>query len=140
MKARGVSQPTLDRVHVVLERDGLIEKRHGSGVFVAHGRVKRQAARGRRTPTGILGCAGLTTQNEPHPYFARVLAGAQDAAQRAGHDLLLFRESGEIRWDLLDGLLVFGYGGRDAMVSRPQPMPCSAVSGARLRGAARRYR
>lgn len=128
MKARGVSQPTLDRVHIVLERDGLIEKRHGSGVFVANRRAARHSA-GRqsgRAATGILGCVGLNN-NDPHPYFARVLAGAQDAAQRAGHDLLLFRESGEVRWDLLDGVLIFGYGGRDAGIARPAPMPCTAV-------------
>lgn len=127
MKARGVSQPTLDRVHVVLERDGLIEKRHGSGVFVANARAAKRPARSRRTPTGILGCVGLSSNSEPHPYFARVLAGAQDAAHRAGRDLLLFRESGEVHWDLLDGLLIFGYGGREAMMTRPEPMPCTAV-------------
>jgi len=127
MKARGVSQPTLDRVHTVLERDGLIEKRHGSGVFVTNERLRRQPERGPKVATGIIGCVGLSSNNRPHPYFARVLAGAQDAAQRAGHDLLLFRESGEVRWDLLDGVLIFGYSGRESMLSRPALMPCTAV-------------
>src|SRR4051812_48091311 len=69
MKAQGVSQPTLDRVHIVLERDGLIEKRHGSGVFVAERRAVRRPARARRVSTGILGCVGLSSSSEQHPYF-----------------------------------------------------------------------
>ena len=127
MKARGISQPTLDRVHSILEHDGLIEKRMGSGVFVAQRSPKRRGAEASRARTKILGCVGASHNARRHPYHARVLAGVQEAAQAAGYDLLLFHSMDDARWELLDGVLALGYSGLGTSMRRPQPMPCVGV-------------
>jgi DNA-binding LacI/PurR family transcriptional regulator len=117
MRTRGISQPTLDRVHSILESEGLIEKKHGSGVFVAH-----PAARSVERH-GVIGIAGLEANDSAHPYWAHLLKGVRRAARAAGLDVLLLGDQLEASWERIDGLVVGGYTGYDLAASRPEMLP-----------------
>lgn len=76
----GVTLSTVERVYGLLEDEGLIERRHGSGTYVAE----------RRNPlTGNIGFVGGTFVN-PHEssFKAHVMQGVQQAADAAGQHLL----------------------------------------------------
>jgi GntR family transcriptional regulator len=52
MRARGVSQNTMEKVHALLERENLVVRRHRAGVFVAD---RNESATSR---SGIIGVTG----------------------------------------------------------------------------------
>lgn len=117
VRARGISQPTLDRVHSILERDGLIEKRHGSGVFVA-GQTGQHKKR-----HGVLGLVGLDNESWQHPYWARLLSGVQGAAHAQELDILLLGGQSPLRWERVDGILIAGYNGAALAKQRSEGLP-----------------
>lgn len=117
MRARGVSQPVLDRVHQMLEHDGLIERQHGRGVFVAERREKTLPRQ------NVLGLVGLHSEGWGHPYWAHLLAGVRDAAHTAGCDVMLLDINAPLRWERMDGLIMSGYGGVRAGRERLEMMP-----------------
>lgn len=117
MRDRGVSQPTLDRVHALLEREGLIVREHGRGVFVADSRTAPLQHQ------GILGMLGLEDKSWADPYWAHLLSGARKAAHDLGFDILLLGSRPPFRWERVDGLLMGGYSGLEAAKGRPKFLP-----------------
>jgi DNA-binding LacI/PurR family transcriptional regulator len=95
-----VSRGTVEKVHALLERDGLIVREQGRGVFVAR-TVKR-------TSTGIFGLYGggfAETRNSL--YWANLLEGLHQSAAKNRVQLLLLNNLEDPRMvDRLDGLVV----------------------------------
>jgi len=96
MKAQGVSQHTMEKAYALLERDGLIQRESGRGVFV------RQPEKAR---TGVLGLYGLVSNHSQHPYGAEVVLGIREAAHEKGYDVLLVRGYDAERLAKVDGVL-----------------------------------
>jgi len=101
--AHNVSPTTIERVHHVLEGDGLIERRNGSGIYVAP--AKKKAA------TGLIGFlaseAPQADQYGTHFYHAQLQEGARKAAKQHGlHLMLLDSDADEAALRRLDGVLV----------------------------------
>jgi LacI family transcriptional regulator len=96
MKAQGLSQHTMEKAYALLERDGLIERSNGSGVYVAHPR--------RAKKTGTIGFIN-DSRLLHHPYYVHLLRGVRRAAAVAGVEVLLLSEESPIRWEKVDGVL-----------------------------------
>lgn len=95
----GISQATVDRVHAVLEREGLIVRRQGSGVFVSD----RQAESARLS----IGYIGATPSGaEQLPYWSHLGKGISQAAHAANADVLLCSPQGTIDWEKMEGALI----------------------------------
>lgn len=112
MRALGVSQPTLDRVHVQLQQEGLIIREHGRGVFVAPARPRN----------GVVGFLGSSPTGDRSTYWAPLLQGIQDGAQDAGCEVLLLNPNTQPQWEKLDGLLV-SHGFSALVARRPPALP-----------------
>jgi DNA-binding LacI/PurR family transcriptional regulator len=120
MKAGGVSQNTLERVHALLEREGLIVRERGRGVFVAKS-LPLEA------PTIAIVQEAFSETHHTY-YFARLLAGIQEAAQREDVRLLLMSAPHEAsQWNDVHGVLVWeGRPGKPA-VKPPAHLPQVSV-------------
>lgn len=99
MRQQGVSQNTMERVHLLLEQEGLIVRHHRRGVFVAQPPAERA--------TGIIGVLGDAFVHNPDvPYWAHLLAGIRAAAHERGRELLLLGDSVPgLGWEKIDGVL-----------------------------------
>ncbi len=95
-----ISRGTVEKVHALLERDGLIVREQGKGVFVA--------GQARKTSTGIIGFrGGGFAETRSSLYWANVTEGIQREAAR--HELQLLLLSGKLDGSILeklDGLLI----------------------------------
>lgn len=121
MKAQyGISQFTLERAQTILEREQLIVRQRGKGVFVA-GQAQRKI-------TGVLGCIGAGLHAEHNPYWGRVLHGIRQGARRAGRQLLLVDHPEQ--WSLfekVDGVLVSDTHAEITLGVLPPGMPGVAL-------------
>lgn len=104
MRAQGISQNTMEKVYILLESEGLIDRAGGSGVYVADGTPRK------RTSTGIIGYVGGPSpqpqQYGMHLYGAHIQQGAREAAKKHGlHLMLLDADSDADVWRKLDGVL-----------------------------------
>lgn len=116
MRSSGVSQNTLERVHALLEREGLVVRERGKGVFVS--RTVRI-----ETPTVGLVQEAFTQRHHAY-YFAEMLAGIQEMAHLESVRLsLLGPQPDDAQWGEVDGVLLFeGEPGRPAAVI-PEHVP-----------------
>ena len=95
-----ISRGTVEKAHALLERDGLIVREQGRGVFVAH--PKSLSA------TGLIGfLGGGFTEARTSLYWAHLLDAIQKEAAREKLQLLLMTETSDPAvWNKVDGLLL----------------------------------
>ncbi len=98
--AHGVSRGTVEKVHTLLERDGLIVREQGRGVFVAEPK--------RRTTTEVIAfMGGGFAETRISLFWAHLMQGIQEAAAARDIHLLLVNENANPRiWENVDGLLL----------------------------------
>lgn len=98
-KLQGLGQDTVERAFAVLERENLIERRNGRGVFVADPK--------RRTPTGLIGLVAHNFDRQKEaPYFVQVMQGIMDVLQRAEKGILLLDNESSAGWERVDGIMM----------------------------------
>ena len=116
----GATPTTVERVYRLLEDEGLIVRGQGRGVFVAETPT--------RTATGIIGLSGATfARRLSHPYFAHLMQGVHEAAERAGREILVLHSASEIKWEKLDGVLLCETPDDRQLPTLPPGMPCVAI-------------
>lgn len=99
----GASQATMERVYSLLEREGLITRERGRGIFVAVTATPHR--------TGLIGYIGMEVSAQRYvPVSSDIIDGIEDAAYNADRRLLLLKADSTTGWDKVDGLL---YAGRD---------------------------
>lgn len=99
MRAQFDASPlTVDRMYALLEDEGLVVREARRGVFVAEFK--------KRTATGVIGVLGIKSEKRGDPYYSTILSGIQDAAFRAGLEILLLRHDSAIHWEKVDGVLL----------------------------------
>lgn len=104
----GFSQNTVERAYAILERDGLISREHGRGVFVTERAVPQKSTK----YIGYMDGHFHYTRNVA--YYNILLNGARTHLQRSGHQLLLIDSPRTFRdWNLLEGLLLCEAGHHD---------------------------
>jgi len=118
-----VSRGTVEKVHEVLERDGLIIREQGRGVFVAH-------PKGREVSGVIALAGGGFSETRISLFWSHLLCGIQEAAFERKMQLLLVNEhveSGVL--DKVDGLL-FSVNEEDIYETLgriPMGLPCVSM-------------
>ena len=108
----GVSRPVTERVHGILERDGLILREAGRGIFVREPR---------EIPL-VIGFVG--PMDNPHPYWVQVLEGVHSVAARTGIQVLLLTESSTVDWARIDGLILCQLNPSAWLDRLPHGLPC----------------
>lgn len=120
MRAKfGISRPTMDKAHSILEHEGLISRQPGAGTFVL------QPAKPRVNGVIAVGSSGYSCP-EDSPYWGTLLAGVRAGAARAGLQVQLFDYETR-HWPGADGLLICGWEPEDALRHIPANLPCVSL-------------
>lgn len=98
----GVSQDVLDKMHRLLEAEGLILREARRGTFVRGTQGNRGAIK------GIIGFLGVdeTTVSDTSCYWSPMVQGMRSAAIRLGLEILLLHRDSVVHEDKVDGVLV----------------------------------
>lgn len=108
-----LSRTTVDRVHRLLEQDGLIVREQGRGTFVAQ-------THSPSTMTGLIGFCGWGFRETPRtPYWTHLLDGIQEMAVRENKGILLLDYDSEFGWDKVDGVLTSDVPRNEQIVGLP---------------------
>jgi DNA-binding LacI/PurR family transcriptional regulator len=120
----GAAPATVQRVCDILEKEQLIERRSGSGVYVAPPPQKPR--------TGNIGFIGGTSYNAPHLPFYQLLMGGVQQAVRAGQKHLLYLGN-EHDWEVeacekVDGIVLCNIEDAQSIVHKlPPHLPCVSI-------------
>lgn len=121
MRARGISQNTMEKVFDLLEREHLIERRHRAGVYVAKTDILK-------SQSGIIGVSGYGFSfKEYSPYWVNVLRGLRHVADEAGKQILLLDYQSNQNWEKADGVIVCDWSTETTMKFVPPGMPCVSL-------------
>ncbi len=97
----GVTLTTTEKVYSLLEQEGLIERRHGVGTFVAQPK---------QSFTGNIGFIGsLQSKRQRDPFTAHIMEGVQQALEEHERHLLYMGTNHVLNWrvgDKVDGVLI----------------------------------
>lgn len=95
-----VSQSTVDNAYHLLEADGLINRKVGSGIYVSEPPAK--------SATGFVGVVdGSYEFTRNVQYFAELISGVREQGRNAGKCIVMIDDPAAFdRWDELDGLVL----------------------------------
>lgn len=116
-RLHGVAPLTTDKIYGQLERDGLIVRENGRGVFV------REQKRARTGIIGFSGASASDTDGKRSGYYGQLIEGVQSQAAVAGYEVLLLNPNSNLSWDKMDGLLVSQGFSAEVMNGLPPGMP-----------------
>lgn len=118
----GLTANTINRAMIELEQQGLIERRRGSGVYVAEPVLNTQPATRRRH--GIIGLCGWGfLYGGGSSYWTRLIEGVQNQAEKEDSQVLLADRLLGKGWEKVDGLLI-SRGADDVILNYlPPQMP-----------------
>lgn len=124
-----ISRGTVEKVHAVLEREGLIVREQGRGVFVAPPAPAEPLLFSRST--GVIGFVGGGFSETAHSLFwSQILNGIRRQAAQERRQLLLLTETSDPDvWNRIDGLLlsVNEEEIRPVLRSVPDDLPCVSL-------------
>ena len=121
----GVNISTIERAQKELAAEGLLISRQGSGTFVAPKSIPV-----RKGIIGLCG-AGITHDIEVSPYWARLIQGIRQAAESAGHHILLLDNRTTEGWEKADGMLVADYSPNFPASQILPGLPCVSLLSAK---------
>jgi len=112
----GVAANTTDRVFSLLAREGIVERRTGSGIFVSAPCLDRA--------TGLIGFVTTGAANvSVVPYWADLLGGARQAASEAGKSVVLLEAGGGLApLERIEGFLETSASGNGKMRIGAKPV------------------
>lgn len=96
----GMAPSTVSHALQQVERDGLVVRRPGIGIFVTEP--------SNRTLKGVIGFHGFSFRERYVPYWMNLMAGVQEAAHDSEFEVLLLSGESEVNWEKVDGVLVHG--------------------------------
>jgi DNA-binding LacI/PurR family transcriptional regulator len=90
----GITTSTIEKVLTTLEREGLVERFHGKGIFVAQ----------RSVITKLIGFVGRQLESPDQApyralYWTHIVEGIQDVAHTAGYKIMLVNPDFPMAWD-----------------------------------------
>ncbi len=95
----GVTPTTASKAFQVLEREGLVSREKGKGIFVAAPVLQRQYA---------VGCYNFGWDQASSPYWAQLMRGIRSVADKRGADLILLPSHSTRGLEKVDGVLLHG--------------------------------
>lgn len=84
----GYSLTTVDRALGVLERDGMVVRVNGSGIFVAEPGTPGQTTQPSKLPVGLI------LPNCQSAFFSQIIEGVESASRSAGYHLMVANSGG----------------------------------------------
>lgn len=100
----GLTANTINRAMIALEQQGLIERRRGSGVYVANPISSTPSTP--RTHHGIIGLCGFGFRRSASSfYWMHLIEGIRAQAESAGSQILLLPYDVTNGWEKVDGVL-----------------------------------
>jgi LacI family transcriptional regulator len=121
-----VSQSTLDRAYQILENEGLITRKVGSGIYVSEPAAK--------STTGFVGLVDASHDfNRNFQYYAQLVSGVREQAKEMGKCVMMIDDPVTFdRWNELDGLVLceaghYGFlekGVGQILQILPHSLPC----------------
>lgn len=125
----GLSRPTVERIHALLEQEGLIVREERRGAFVTSG--KRSVS----TTIGVF--SPLNDRYERQPYNVHLLSGVREVAEGMGHQILLLgdstaRSNRKLDWTQIGGILTLAADDEQLtglLNAMPPGMPCVTLIG-----------
>jgi LacI family repressor for deo operon, udp, cdd, tsx, nupC, and nupG len=116
----GVSRPTMEKVHSILEGDGLIERLPGSGTFVLEPP--------KRARSGLVGISGFGFQFSGFStYWSMLLDGVREVASKAQVQILLLDIDSTAGWEKADGILICDWSNFETLRHVPPLVPCVSM-------------
>lgn len=119
----GVSRPTVERIHELLEQEGLIVREERRGAFV------KAPVRSLADAIGVYSPMG--GRYEAHPHTLQLLNGIRRAADESDHRLWLFGkgnlDANRPQWEHIGGVVALASDVREAeqlLENLPPGMPC----------------
>ena len=123
LKAQGIGQNTVERALGVLERENLIERRNGRGIFVAE-----YSATAQTTSKGVIGFCGLGQMlSSASPYWNQVIAGVHDILKTRSMQLMLLDVHVSDIHDKVDGVLIDPAWAHPQEKWRREKWPCVSM-------------
>jgi LacI family transcriptional regulator len=92
----GATKTTLRRVYELLEKENLIERRGGSGVYVAEPRPEK---------SHVIGLLARDVTDWNHPYYQRMSNGFFQCAEKHQYEMLLLNPKSSIAWERMDAVV-----------------------------------
>lgn len=121
-QAFNVTSPTVNRAMIALEQQGLVERRRGSGIYVAF----QSDSVAVHNP--VIGLAGWSFQYGGQSlYWMTLLAGVREEAARCGAQILLLDYDSSAGWEKADGLLVCDWTKSRTLSHVPPTLPCVSM-------------
>jgi LacI family transcriptional regulator len=119
----GVHTNTMEKVYAKLEAEGLIVRRNGSGTYVAPW-FEGHAQRAKHKGHGIIGLSGAGFHFRSYSsYWAQVMGGAREVADRAGMHLMMLDAASPQGWEKADGVLFCDWDNHRVPRKRPPGLP-----------------
>ena len=118
-----VTPHTVNRAMIALEHQGLVERRRGSGVYVAPFAAASKTARNR-----VIGLAGFGFRFiSQSSYWAELLNGIQQTADEGGQQILLLDGNPPNLWEKADGIIICDWSNKDILQFIPSQLPCVSL-------------
>jgi DNA-binding LacI/PurR family transcriptional regulator len=117
-----LSRTTVERVHQLLELDGLVFREQGRGTFVAR----------RRRDTGFIGVSGYGFKENPRlTYWTHILEGMQSCSKDNRHSLSLLDPDSFSNWDRVSGVVIADGAlmSHEALGALPADLPRVSILG-----------
>lgn len=122
------TQATVEKALGLLEREGLIVRRSGSGIYVAQPEKNLSRRKKPRSKSGIIGVSGLGfAADAAASYWTDLLGGMRRAASNADVHLLLLDHASSHGWEKADGVLVCDWTAHDILDRVAPSQPCVSV-------------
>ena len=106
---------TINRVFLELEKEGLVERRQGSGVYVA-----QPTAPSRRY---VIGLPSREMEGSLRFYGSHLLSGIRRGASQLGAEVVWLDVPPALGWERVDGILLLGHSGWAVEDRLPFDMP-----------------
>jgi len=113
----GASTAAVDRALFLLDQEGLIDRRHGRGIFVAHNERKLKK---------LLGYPSSSEAGQTDAYAMQLIRGVRQACRAHGFDLMLLDTDCSDCRSRVDGLIVHG-GFGDSSIFDSEDFPIVSV-------------
>lgn len=115
----GIGQGTLERVHALLDQDGLISREPGRGTFICEPQS--------RAKTSMIGFCGYGFTLTSTSYWAQIISGIREVVAREEIQLLLLDGESPAGWDKVDGVLMSEWAPELALRWMPGNLPCVSL-------------
>lgn len=115
----GATPTTVERVYALLERDHLIVRQHGRGVYVAYPQAP--------PASGVIGVTGLEDVFLRHPWGVQLMEGVREATERVEKEVLLLHRDSAIQWEKVDGVLNLEPAVENVLPRLPPSIPFVSV-------------